>query len=174
MIRNLEGQFIEAVAFDENGRFTGDAANISMELSIDDAALGDLDTPTPVEIGTTGIYQWPLLQAETDGYKLTFFPVSSTTGVDLLCLPSNVINTTAIELVDIPGAITFSILTTLSTVPVQGVTVSLFTEVELTNRIQLEISGVDGYVTMTAPAGVYYVQRQLAGASWAVQAITVS
>lgn len=72
---------------------TGDAANITLKIEQDDdgtqSASNDVN-PTEVEDGQ---YRFDLTQAETNGDKLTFYPESSTAGVQVVALPSNVIYT---------------------------------------------------------------------------------
>lgn len=72
---------------------TGDAANITMKIEQDDdgtqSASNDVN-PTEVEDGQ---YRFDLTQAETNGDKLTFYPESSTAGVQVVAMPSMVIYT---------------------------------------------------------------------------------
>jgi len=93
MKKNESGQFFHIVAFNNQGRVSGESANISCELAIDGGARNGLDTTNPTEIGTTGEYVFSLLQAETNGHELSFSPVCSTSGVQVLGMPSNVIYT---------------------------------------------------------------------------------
>jgi hypothetical protein len=101
MFKNVASQKLTVFAFADAGhatldagdRVTGDAANISCKVEQDDdgtqSATNDV-APTEVEDGQ---YRFDLTQAETNGDKLTFYPESSTAGVQVICMPSNVIYT---------------------------------------------------------------------------------
>lgn len=72
---------------------TGDAAQITCKVEQDDDGSQDATNdvnPTEIEDGQ---YVFDLLQAETNGDKLTFYPQSSTAGVQVVALPSLVIYT---------------------------------------------------------------------------------
>jgi hypothetical protein len=88
------GQRFHVITFDADGRVTGEAANITSLLSIDGGAYEPLDDVNPTEIGSTGEYFFELLKAETHGHALSFTPVCSTPGVQVLGVPSNLIYTT--------------------------------------------------------------------------------
>lgn len=93
MKKNTPDQSFHVIAFNASGDVSGDAANITCELSIDGGArVATLDV-NPTEIGTTGEYVFSLALSETNGYALSFSPVSSTSGVKVLGTPSNVIYT---------------------------------------------------------------------------------
>ena len=92
---NTAGQRFHCIAFNASGRVSGQAANITAELSIDGGTRGPIGDANPVEIGSTGEYVFDLTQAETNGHSLSFTPVCSTSGVQVLGVPSNVIYTTA-------------------------------------------------------------------------------
>jgi hypothetical protein len=93
MLFNRPGQQFHVIAFDANGRVSGVAATITATLSIDSGAYAPLNDTNPTEIGTTGEYVFDLLQAETNGYALSFVPVVASAGVEILGMPSNVIYT---------------------------------------------------------------------------------
>jgi len=93
MLFNRPDQQFHVIAFDANGRVSGQAANITATLSIDGGAYAPLNDTNPTEIGTTGEYVFDLTQAETNGYALSFVPVVATAGVEILGMPSNVIYT---------------------------------------------------------------------------------
>jgi len=93
MLFNRPDQQFHVIAFDANGRVSGQAANITATLSIDGGAYAALNDTNPTEIGTTGEYVFDLTQAETNGYALSFVPVVATAGVEILGMPSNVIYT---------------------------------------------------------------------------------
>ncbi len=93
MLRNTPNQQLHIIAFDSQGRVTGEAANITCQLSIDGGARVALADTSATEIGTTGEYVFDLSQAETDGHALSFTPACSTQDVNVLSMPSNVIYT---------------------------------------------------------------------------------
>lgn len=101
MFKNVGSQKLTCIAFADAGHasldagepVTGDAANITCKVEQDDdgtqSATNDVN-PTEVEDGQ---YRFDLTQAETNGDKLTFYPQSATAGVQVVCMPSNVIYT---------------------------------------------------------------------------------
>jgi hypothetical protein len=93
MLFNRPGQQFHAIKFDANGRVSGQAAFASVTLSIDGGPYVPLNDTNPTEVGTTGEYLWQLTQAETNGYELSFAPVTASAGVEILGMPSNVIYT---------------------------------------------------------------------------------
>lgn len=93
MIINTAGQEFHVIAFDLDGRVTGDAANITCTLAIDGGSRVATNDVNPIEIGTTGEYVFYLTQAESNGHQLSFVPTSATGGVQVLGSPSNVIYT---------------------------------------------------------------------------------
>ena len=92
MQKNTAAQYFHCIVFNASGRVSGDAANLSCELAIDNGARSALSTNTATEIGTTGEYTFPLTQAETNGHELSFTPESSS-GYQVVGQPSNVIYT---------------------------------------------------------------------------------
>lgn len=94
MLKNTAGQFFHAIAFDVNGRVSGQAANITSGLSIDGGTRVATNDVNPTEIGATGEYAFALTQPESNGHALSFTPACSTSGVQVLGSPSNVIYTT--------------------------------------------------------------------------------
>ena len=113
MQRNQPGQFFHVIAFNNQGRVTGQAANITCTLSIDGGDREPTDAVNPVEIGTTGEYVFALTQAETNGHALSFAPQCSTAGVQVLGMPSNVIYTQNVQ-AEAAAAITAAELATLA------------------------------------------------------------
>jgi hypothetical protein len=101
MFKNTASQKLTVFAFADEGHatldagepVTGDAANITLKIEQDDdgtqSASNDVN-PTEVEDGQ---YRFDLTQAESNGDKLTFYPESSTAGVQVIALPSMVIYT---------------------------------------------------------------------------------
>lgn len=108
MFKNQSGQYLDVVAIADAGHasldagefVTGDAANITCKVEQDDdgirTAVGDTN-PTELEGGR---YRFTLTQAEVNGDKLSFYPVSATAGVQVYALPSSVINTRPPEFTD--------------------------------------------------------------------------
>ena len=90
---NTSGQTIHIVAFNQSGRVSGVAGDISCSLSIDNGTRTPLTNSTPTEIGTTGEYVFNLTQTETNGYELSFVPECSSAGVQVLTMPSNIVYT---------------------------------------------------------------------------------
>ena len=72
---------------------TGDAGNITCKVEQDDSGtrtpIGDTN-PTETEAGK---YDFNVTAAECNGDKLTWFPVSSTPGVQVIALPNDVVFT---------------------------------------------------------------------------------
>lgn len=101
MFKNTASQKLTVIAFADAGHatldagevVTGDAANITAKIEQDDdgtrTAIADTN-PTETEDGQ---YVFDLTAAECNGDKLTFYPESSTAGVQVVALPSNVIYT---------------------------------------------------------------------------------
>lgn len=92
MKKNTASQYFYVKAFNTAGSVTGDAANIDCNLSIDGANEASL-AASATEIGG-GVYRFALSQSETNGDALAFRPFSSTSGVEVLGMPSNLIYTT--------------------------------------------------------------------------------
>lgn len=100
MFKNTASQKVTIFAFADAGHatldagepVTGDAANITCKVSIDDAAAGAVTDTNPTEV-EDGKYNFDLTQAETNGDKLLFLPESSTAGVQVIALPSMVVYT---------------------------------------------------------------------------------
>ena len=88
MFKNTAGQKWSVLAFDRTTgeRKTGDAAQISAKIAIDDGAATALGDAAPAEV-EDGIYRFDLTQAETAGDKLELFSESSTSNVIVLGLP---------------------------------------------------------------------------------------
>lgn len=86
LFKNIANQKLAVYAYDTDADApeTGDAANITCELSIDGGASSALGDTNPTELDTTdhpGIYIFDLTQAETNGDMLIFSPVSSTANI---------------------------------------------------------------------------------------------
>ena len=101
MFKNVASQKLTVIAFADAGHatldagevVTGDAANITCKVEQDDdgTRTAVVDTnPTETEDGQ---YVFDITAGECNGDKLTFYPESSTAGVQVVCLPSNVIYT---------------------------------------------------------------------------------
>jgi hypothetical protein len=85
MVRNLAGQSFTVFAFDlaTGAPVTDDAANITAEISKDGGTLAAVDDTNPTEI-KNGFYRFDATQSETDANKIEIFPVSSTSGVQVI------------------------------------------------------------------------------------------
>ncbi len=93
--RNVSGQKLTVFAIDSatNLPKTGDHANITAYVSIDDGTVTALTDTTASEVSSTnapGYYVFDLTQAETNGKKLLFSGKSSTSGVVVLGSPPTV------------------------------------------------------------------------------------
>ncbi len=101
MFKNTGSQKLTVLAFADAGhasldagdRVTGDAANITCKIEQDDDGTQSASNDTNPSEVEDGQYRFDLTQAETNGDKLTFYPESSTAGVQVVALPSNVIYT---------------------------------------------------------------------------------
>lgn len=88
MFKNVASQKIAVFVWDNaNGApKTGDAANISAQISIDGAATAATNDVAPTELDATdakGIYLFDMTQAETNGDLIILSAVSSTADIDL-------------------------------------------------------------------------------------------
>ena len=154
---NTASQTFHIVAFDQDGRVTGEATNISCTLSIDGGARSALDDTEPTEIGTTGEYVFDLTQAETNGHELSFVPVCSTEDVQVLGTPSNVIYT-----IDVPTAVEngAAVLAAATTTPIEanvvevaGQTATATAEVDFDALTTINGSGSQLFTIETLVAG---------------------
>lgn len=89
MNKNTAGQKLTIFAFDysTNAPKTGDAANLTAYVTIDDGTLTALTDTSATEIDATngkGLYTFDLTQAETNGTKLVFSAKSSTANVSIV------------------------------------------------------------------------------------------
>lgn len=100
MFKNTAGK-LTVLAFADAGHasldagelVTGDAANITCKVEQDDDGTRDALADTNPTETEDGQYVFDVAQAESNGDKLTFYPQSSTAGVQVVALPSNVIYT---------------------------------------------------------------------------------
>jgi len=86
--KNEAGQKFMVLAVNTtNGQpFTGDAANITAQISKDFGSFASLTDTNPTELDSTnaaGVYVFDLAQAETNGDVLTIMPSSSTANVQI-------------------------------------------------------------------------------------------
>ena len=89
MFKGVAGELI-VHAFNRVGPVTGDAANITASVRIDDGALVALTTNVASEIDADlarGFYWLPLTADETNGDRLLFAAESTTDGVVVLAQP---------------------------------------------------------------------------------------
>jgi len=169
MLFNRPGQQFHAIKFDANGRVSGQAAFASVTLSIDGGPYLPLNDTNPTEVGTTGEYIWQLTQAETNGYELSFAPVTATAGVEILGMPSNVIYTTQ------PGLVgnftrTIVVIDAATSLPIPLARVRLYTDSETETK---ETDG-DGEATFATAAGTYNYVVRVSGYSGATGTIVVA
>ena len=82
--KNIAGQGVYLYAWDTNaaGPKTGDAGNITGNVTKDGAAGSPTATTNPTEIGG-GVYWQPLSQAETNANALAVYWSSVTSGVSI-------------------------------------------------------------------------------------------
>jgi len=88
MQKNVASQKIAVFAWDNanSAPKTGDAANISAQISIDVGATAATNDVAPTELDATdakGIYYFDMTQAETNGDLIILSAVSSTADIDL-------------------------------------------------------------------------------------------
>ena len=88
MIKNTASQIAAVFAWDSanNAPKTGDAANITAQISKDGGATAATNDTNPTELDATdakGIYLFDLTQAETNGDLIIISAVSSTASIDL-------------------------------------------------------------------------------------------
>ena len=88
MYKNTTGQKIACYAWDgaAGTAKTGDAANITAQISIDGAATAATNDVSPTELDAAdapGIYIFDLTQAETNGDMIVIAPVSSTPDITI-------------------------------------------------------------------------------------------
>ena len=88
MFKNVTDQKVAVFAWDNaaGSAKTGDAANISAQISKDGAACAATNDAAPAELDATdapGIYVFDMLQAETNADLIVIAPVSSTTDIVL-------------------------------------------------------------------------------------------
>lgn len=91
-LKNTSGQKLEVFAFDytTGAPKTGDAANLTAYVNIDEAGYGTLTDTSATEVDSTnkkGLYLFDLTQGETNGAKLAFFAKSSTANVSVIARP---------------------------------------------------------------------------------------
>jgi len=101
LFKNTASQKVRVFAFADAGHatldpgepVTGDAANISAQTAVDNAALGASDDVAPAEVDATnapGYYEFDPLTAETNGDVVEWYPKSSTAGVQVVTVGGNV------------------------------------------------------------------------------------
>jgi len=95
MKKNTAGQKITVFAFNTTtaAPVTGDAANITADLSKDDATPAAIADTNPAEI-SRGFYSFDVTQAETNADKLHIIAASTTANVVVIGDPSSVIYAT--------------------------------------------------------------------------------
>lgn len=119
------GQRFVICVRDTNGLVTGDAANLTCQLSIDGGTRVDLttNTATPIYesdgVTETGYYSFPASTAEVTGHELSITPVSSTSGNECFGIPGNVIYTSLEHLIQAKTDLIGGTSTTVSTESVE-------------------------------------------------------
>jgi len=88
MYKNVAGQKLPIYAYDDaaGGPKTGDAANITAQISINAGASAATDDAHPTELDATnhpGVYLFDLTQAEINGDLIIITAVSSTSNVTI-------------------------------------------------------------------------------------------
>ena len=88
MFKNVASQKVAVFAWDQSSGAakTGDAANISAQISLDGAATAATNDVAPTELDATdapGIYIFDMTQAETNADLVVIAPVSSTSDIVL-------------------------------------------------------------------------------------------
>jgi len=88
MFKNIASQKIAVFAWDNaaGSEKTGDAGNITAQISIDGAATAATDDTNPTELDSTdapGIYIFDMTQAETNGDLIVVYVVSGTSDIVL-------------------------------------------------------------------------------------------
>ena len=91
MNKNVASQTWRVLAFDrtDNTPKTGDAAQISAKIAINNGTLTASNDVAPTEL-EDGYYEFDLTQAETNGDVLDIFPESSTADIQVLGVPGRV------------------------------------------------------------------------------------
>lgn len=86
--KNTAGQYwpVMAISTSTGLPVSGDAANITADISIDAAALAATNDVNPTELGSSGIYLFTLTQAETNGDLLVLSPATITAGTIIISL----------------------------------------------------------------------------------------
>lgn len=92
MLRNVATQKYRVYAWDATTGLakTGDAANISAYIQIDDGAGAATNDTAPSEVSSTnqpGYYDFDLTQAETNGAKVSLSPKSATANIVVVACP---------------------------------------------------------------------------------------
>jgi hypothetical protein len=107
MFKNVASQKVAVFAWDNaaGAAKTGDAANITAQISIDGAATAATDDTNPTELDATdapGIYIFDMLQAETNGDLIVIAPVSATSDIVLrpVVIYTNPLTTTRAGYID--------------------------------------------------------------------------
>jgi len=88
MLKNTASQKVAVFAWNTltDAEITGDAANISAQVSLDGGVTAPTNDAAPTELDATdapGIYLFDMTQAETNCDLFILFAKSSTTGVKL-------------------------------------------------------------------------------------------
>ena len=88
LFKNVASQKVPVFAYDtlNDAPKTGDAANITAQISKDGAACAPTNDTNPTELDSSnakGVYIFDMTQSEMNGDMIVISPVSSTTGIKL-------------------------------------------------------------------------------------------
>ena len=110
MYKNVASQLIPIFAWDSAAGTpkTGDAGNITAQISIDGGATAATNDVNPTELDATdapGTYLFSMTQAETNGNLIIVSAVSSTADVDILPVHIYTIDFPDVNYADIADAV---------------------------------------------------------------------
>lgn len=154
LLKNVASQGIYVYVYNALGPKTGDASNITGNVSIDGAAASPLGTTHPTEIGG-GLYWQPLAQAETNGNMLGFSWSSTTSGVsiDALIVTTSGVNLPAVAYAASGGLLTYGSGTGQIN-PGSGKVPATLASTDVTGNVNAAVQSIaSGAVTATAIAG---------------------
>jgi len=94
MQKNVAGQMFTVFAFNRttNVPLTGDAANISANIRLDNGTAAATNDVNPTET-EDGFYQFTATQAETNADQIQLFPASSTADIQVISVPGIIFTT---------------------------------------------------------------------------------
>ncbi len=181
MLRNVSGQKWRVYAWDSTtgAAKTGDAANISGRIRIDDGSNAATNDTNPTEADATnepGFYDFDMTQAESNGAKLSLSAKSSTSNIRVLAVPPVVYTVPQYDsllVIDSSGRIDLG--KWLGTAPLALTSQQVQAVVPSTQKVDIEtIKGqaVAAAAGVTFPASVgtsTLTQSQVTGGAYSVQ-----